>query len=367
MRILKEKVNKMPNAKVVDYGSCVLHVGHNAFSKGLKVGANLVNTALLAKSVYGFFKYSTIRREDFAAELIDLEKEEKNFIRHVDSRWLSLKPSLERVDEQFEAIENYFLKTVNEKADAGDKNYKDAQKTEYYGMAVGQLRRPECRFMIKQVIYICEKFGPFMHKMQSSGPQIGFLYADCSRLLLDVLSCFLESSVLKDDMEAKDLIKLDLSKSNKDVPKMSPSADACYKRLSKTCQKNAASTVVKMLATTAGYMQRELHPLKSKLVRNLRVLDPKKSASLTDGGASAIVESAKEFARFSDTEMDRLALQWNALVLAKFTLQKKQRLDDFYSQCLRSLRCNDDQYLELGKFLKMALCLPSGNASVERG
>ena len=329
MTILKEKVKKMPNARLVDYGSCVLHVNHNAFSKGLKIGADFVDTAQLAKCVYGFFKYSTIRREDFAAELIDLEMEEKNFLRHVDSRWLSLKPALERLDAQFEAVQNYFLKTVNDKANAGDKNYKEAQQTKYFEMVVELLRKPECRFMVKQVIYICERFSPFMTKMQSSGPQIGYLYGDCSRLLLDVLSCFLKDSVLKDDMHAKDLIALDLSIGNKEVPSMSPSAKSCYMKLTKICQKNASRTVIKMLAAIAGYMQRELHPLKSKLVRNLRVLDPKTARGMTEAGTIAIVESAKELGRLNTTEIDRLSLQWRAFTTAKFAIREKERLDNF--------------------------------------
>ena len=125
---VKEKAKETPGAKIVDLGACVLHANHNAFSKGLKIGSEFVDTAELAKTVNGFFKYSVIRREDFAAELVDLEKEEKNFIRHVDTRWLTLKPALERLDEQYEAVDQYFIHTVPEKAKDGDQNYREALK-----------------------------------------------------------------------------------------------------------------------------------------------------------------------------------------------------------------------------------------------
>ena len=105
-----------------------------------------------------------------------------------------------------------------------------------------------------------------MHKMQSAGPQIAYLYMDCLRLLHAVLSCFIKSSALPGDTTGDDLVKLDLSKDNKDLSTMSPSASDCYKKLSKTNQKNAASTVVKMLKAIAQYLQKELHPLRSKLV-----------------------------------------------------------------------------------------------------
>ena len=110
MRLLKEKYNTQDAAgrKILDYGSDVLHVGHNAFRDGLK--ASPIDTSELAKCIHGFFKHSVLRRADFALELIDLEMEEQlSFLRHVDTRWLSLGPALERIDKFWEAITHYFL------------------------------------------------------------------------------------------------------------------------------------------------------------------------------------------------------------------------------------------------------------------
>ena len=49
MRLLKTKYNTTEAAgrKILDYGSDVLHVGHNAFREGLKV--NPIDTSELAK------------------------------------------------------------------------------------------------------------------------------------------------------------------------------------------------------------------------------------------------------------------------------------------------------------------------------
>ena len=53
MRLLTQKYNKAAEKdlhQILDYGSCVLHTGHNSVKEGLK--ANPVNVAELAKSYY---------------------------------------------------------------------------------------------------------------------------------------------------------------------------------------------------------------------------------------------------------------------------------------------------------------------------
>ena len=126
----------------------------------------------------------------------------------------------------------------------------------------------------------------------------------------------------------------------------------------RTNQKNAASTVVKMLKAIAQYLQKELHPLRSKLVRNLRVLDPKNRVGLTNGGQTAIIAAAKELGRFSSSQVDRLALQWEALVAFKDNaFRDNEGIDSYYVRCLRSLRTGTEEYKELEEFIKIALSL----------
>ena len=60
--------------------------------------------------LFYFFKLSASRREDYLAIQQKLDLDEKVFLRHVESRWLSLLPAVERVKGQYPALLEYFKK-----------------------------------------------------------------------------------------------------------------------------------------------------------------------------------------------------------------------------------------------------------------
>ena len=84
-------------------------------------GRKLVRWSLL------LFKLSPSRREDFAEIQQNLGLEEVVFLQHVESRWLSLLPAVERVKEQFPALLEYFNKLPE-----ADKKIKAIQKDHVY-------------------------------------------------------------------------------------------------------------------------------------------------------------------------------------------------------------------------------------------
>ena len=227
VKLLKEEANAK-GSKLIDFGSCVLHTVHNAFEKGLNQLS--VDIPSLAQCLHGFFKYSTIRREQFAIELMDLDLATSNFKRHVNSRWLSLKPAAELIDKQWPAITKYFLTTLPELAESGDKNAKDGIKTKYYQLICEQLRNSTCRLVLKEVIYVCEKFSPFLHQLQSSTPLAHRLFDYCGNLLHSVMVCLIKEPTLPDKVTS--LKKVDPTKNLRDGPKMSPSAKGLYDKMS---------------------------------------------------------------------------------------------------------------------------------------
>jgi len=214
---------------------------------------------------------------------------------------------------------------------------------------------------------MCQKFSPYMHKLQLAGPQIPDLYMDSTRLLLSVLSCFLNPKYLPDNLQADKLIDLDLTKHVLDMPKVSPSATEAFRSMSPICQSNAKKAVIAIYTKTAKYLQVNLHPLRSKLVKSLRVLNPKHCEGMTDGGASQIVAAAKRIGRFSQSEIDSISLQWESLSAAKFERKDKERYDLFYVRSLIAMTTDTEKYEELWKFIKITLSLPCANAGVERG
>ena len=373
MKLMREEV-LAESGCLIDFGSCVLHVADNAFEKGLdKLSVDIPE---LVKALHGFFKKSTIRREQFADDLIDLDLPVLNFLRHVDTRWLSLLPAAVRVDKNWEAIEIYFLRTLPELASSGDtnekRNAKDGMETKNYEKIVKQLEKSHCRATLKHVIFISEKFSPFLHVLQSAAPLIHRLYDDCVTLLLEVVSCFVKESKIPNTSSM--LLKLDLSKDWSEVPLMSPSGKQCYKKLSNHAQASYNKEILECYKAIAEYLRNNLTPLDSNLVRRLRALNPENKTELKDGGNPYIVASAKELKKFSSAELDSLSLQWDALIQTpaykegKFD-PKSDRIDEFYAKVLKELyKSRDPGHFDiLDRFIKLSLSLPSSNAIIERG
>ena len=93
--------------QLVNTGSCQLHVLHNSFKKK-RVEAYGEDIENLCIDLFNFFKLSASRREDYAAIQQKLDLDEVIFLHHVESRWLSLLPAIEKVRNQFPVLQDYF-------------------------------------------------------------------------------------------------------------------------------------------------------------------------------------------------------------------------------------------------------------------
>ena len=60
-------------------------------------------------NIHLFFKKSPARKEDYENVQEELVIPSHAFLKHVDSRWLTLKPALERITEQWPGLIQYFL------------------------------------------------------------------------------------------------------------------------------------------------------------------------------------------------------------------------------------------------------------------
>ena len=94
--------------QLVDTGSCQLHVVHNTFRKGIEAYGEHVEH--LCIDLFYFFKLSPCRQEDYGEIQQKLDLDEVVFLRHVESRWLSLLPAVEKVKAQIPALLEYFKK-----------------------------------------------------------------------------------------------------------------------------------------------------------------------------------------------------------------------------------------------------------------
>lgn len=97
-------------AGLTPFVPCTLHVVHNSFRKGLDAYGE--DAEQLAVDIIQWFKSHISQLEDYGLTLEELGFEEEMFVRHVQCRWLTLVPALERLLKHWDAVYQYFVKDL---------------------------------------------------------------------------------------------------------------------------------------------------------------------------------------------------------------------------------------------------------------
>ena len=96
---------------LVDVGFCYIHGKHNGFTTGKQMFG--FKAALdFAMNVFYWFHMYPARDEDLKQIQDDENMENLKFLRNVDSRWLTLVPALQRINEQLPAVKRYFVEYI---------------------------------------------------------------------------------------------------------------------------------------------------------------------------------------------------------------------------------------------------------------
>ena len=114
--LMNNDMFKCRSKGLLNIGTCNLHVVNNSFVLALsEFGSDASEFAI---EVYYFFHTEPVRREDYK-RTHHLKKVPKHrFIKHSSIRWLTLKRSVMRLDEQWPAFTEYFLKFLPNKPGA---------------------------------------------------------------------------------------------------------------------------------------------------------------------------------------------------------------------------------------------------------
>lgn len=135
--LLRNKLKALKLGPLLPFIPCSLHIVHKAFFKG--VSSLPLDVDQLAFDLHAWFKRQPCKKEDFLllAKGCDLSTCcESLFLRHVNSRWLTLSPALQRIFERWDDAKNYFLVFLaNDK-----KKKKDLAKNKRYQRIVEALK-----------------------------------------------------------------------------------------------------------------------------------------------------------------------------------------------------------------------------------
>ena len=173
---------KLP--KLVDIGSCNLHVVLNSFGEGLGVfGTEAENLCL---ELYYWFKCSAARKEDFKSVQIELDLDENFILRHISCRWLSLQPAIARILEQWDAIVKYFTELPLQD--------KIVEKIEKYKLIHGLLDKPLTLVQLRFLLNVAPIFTKFLTIFQQEG--VHLLHSELSNLVRMLLLRFVRAEVV---------------------------------------------------------------------------------------------------------------------------------------------------------------------------
>ena len=178
--------------------SCLIHVCHNSFRKGLsKYG---INAEKLCISLFYFFSKSSCRHVDLFEMEESLGLEELVLWCHIQSQWLSLVPAL------LVEIKDALKKLVIDELSKQDKNIRDSDK---YSDVKRGLESKEIAVEIEFLIAVKPLFDEFMTKFQMEEPIIHMLYPSCEKLLKTVTARLLKSKTYT-DKKGRALMEVDV-------------------------------------------------------------------------------------------------------------------------------------------------------------
>jgi len=179
----------------------------------------------LAVDVFQWFKSHISQKEDYGFTLEDLGLDEELFIRHVQCRWLTLIPALERIINLWKALHKYFLTDLPQRSKA-DHTYAQLKNNTRYQRICQSLSGKEYLAQIQFLVCVGHLFEPFMKEFQKQEPLIHLLYQETSSIFKSVMLRFVKQDAVgnKTGRELKNMDVYD-SKNLLDLKDMEIGAD----------------------------------------------------------------------------------------------------------------------------------------------
>lgn len=283
---------------------------NNGYSEALKKLSFDYDT--FANDLAFFFKRSSARRADFLLmELVTLV-EVHFMLKHVSSRWLSLKKILNRILEQWQNLKSYFLDFLPK-----EKNFAEIEKTERYQRVRQTLTSETSKLYMSFAIYIADILEDFIIPFQSSKPMIHVLYPSVGKLFFDLMENFVRSKALmtsnntRKDAQNLSVIDIDNKVNLKSIHKMDFGTRALHQigQLEHKINLDVIKTEFKIcyIALTSYFIKNL--PYKEQIVKDLQYLHPSKvrdrCASPAIRGLATKLAHIFKVSKFTDLSIER--------------------------------------------------------------
>ena len=145
-----------------------------------------------------FLQLSSARRENYRSLHSLTETLDKVVIKHVETRWLSMKQVAVCEVEQWDNLIEYFLKFLPKQKDA----FRKIKKTARYQRLVEALEDSITLAYVSFCAFIARGFEMLLLPFQSDRPMIHLLYPEMQSLLRNLMMKFIRAKYLTEESTA---------------------------------------------------------------------------------------------------------------------------------------------------------------------
>ena len=374
--LLGQTVEKEGNPLLFE-SPCTLHPTHTSFKKAIDImkTKKSLDMHLFFVNVHGWFKLSTARREDMIELRKELEEENVSefFMRHVSSRWLTMKPTAERILKHWDSLIEYFMVFVK---NSKNPSHVEARKSDRY-LKIESVLKPSARLenfvRIQFAIFLCSKTEHYLKVFQSEAPLAYKLFTESCMLIAALMSSIVKENVIPKNCNGTDFINLDLDDSENLLPSkkcdFGPVVKESLKKCSDENQVNLRREFREAMLAMIKYLITSL-PLSNKFLKQLSGTNPLFIGE--EKFFQAMLKVATMSKRFADTELEELDTQLKMIKLAP-DLPTFDEKNDTFDQFLigkvikKAKTFYESDFTELKKLVKMISVYPNSQAWIERG
>ena len=371
-KCLNEHLKGLGFPGLVEFMPCNVHVVHNGFKHALSEYGQ--HAEQLALDLFYWFKAHPARKEDYFKAQTDLGFDEQLFIRHVQSRWLTLIPALMRIVDNWEPICSYFLKELPKVASAERTLRVLEKKPETYRRICKAIQEKDALIQMHFLISVKPVFDGILGTFQRQEPLIHILHNECLQLVKRLMLRFLKSEVA--DTNSKKLVQLDVQKSDHQLPDSRMEIGEQTRKMLSTLQPNhqkiALSGMRTFFQSTTIYLLNHL-PIGDTFVRDLTILHP--DMREIDAGDRCIRRIAQSLPQVvKDNHVPLVVDEWKLYRRQeipedwfKTDEAGSTRIDHYWARVIEiKTLSGTEMFPYLKKLIKAVLTLSHGNADVER-
>lgn len=339
---LKRDSKDLP--KLIDIGTCGLHVIHGAFRAGFTATGWKIDSIL--KSLFYVFDESPARRADFTTytgcEVFPLS--------FCGTRWIDDRPVAERAIELWPHVTKY-VNIIN----SGPKS--KIPKCASYLILSKAINDSTALAKLNVFVNIAKDFEPFLTKFQSNAPLVPFLNEELGLILKSLLEMFVKPSVIQSSKYIADLIKIDIEDTSNYLPtrkvcigfasseylKRIDISEAVLSEFKLACQMCYKTIVVKLF-------KRGSSPCNYKLVSDIICLSPRYMINHPNSTIDKFEAVLSKFVHHKFVKMadgDDIMKQYKNTVkfmkeekkkeCGEYVCGKSKRIDEFFFELLGNL------------------------------